>query len=470
MEVANKACANVSAALNFKPIKKMSFMPIALSCLFLFNAFINIIDIFPDFIGYIILCASLVRLAYLNTEIEASIKLFRYMIFVDISKYAVLALIFGITFGDEQNSAILLATFVYAVIEVIILVMAFGKMFNGFNGLGYIHENTSILGSKKPNARSYTEKIKSATMTFIVLRAAFSVLPELSVLTASEYIEGSFVMYLYEYIGTMRALAFVFASIFGIVWVSKMFRYCKRVSADKVFCDSLLKKFNADIVPNEAIFVKRQMSVIATMLAFCAAFMIDLRFDGISLVPDVLAAIFFVLAIAAAKKLVKVKTVIVALVTLFYVVATAARMVVEYNFFDEYYLGAVYRSPEVYNAYSVMCAVSIVTVVAQLMLAVCILLVLYRIIDRYTGFSIGEDKERAKAKLDALHKELKKKMITLILGSVAFVASEIFFIFGTVSYGFADEIAFIGSLLFMLSIIKSIADVREEIDAKYILQ
>ena len=40
MEVANKACANVSAALNFKPIKKMSFMPIALSCLFLFNAFI----------------------------------------------------------------------------------------------------------------------------------------------------------------------------------------------------------------------------------------------------------------------------------------------------------------------------------------------------------------------------------------------------------------------------------------------
>ena len=67
-------------------------------------------------------------------------------------------------------------------------------------------------------------------------------------------------------------------------------------------------------------------------------------------------------------------------------------------------------------------------------------------------------------------KELKKKMITLILGSVAFVASEIFFIFGTVSYGFADEVAFIGSLLFMLSIIKSIAEVREEIDAKYILQ
>jgi hypothetical protein len=151
-------------------------------------------------------------------------------------------------------------------------------------------------------------------------------------------------------------------------------------------------------------------------------------------------------------------------------VATAARMVIEYNFFDEYYLGAVYRSPEVYNAYSVMCAVSIVTVVAQLLLAACILLVLYRIIDRYTGFSIGEDKARAEAKLDALHKELKKKMITLILGSVAFAASELFFIFGTVSYGFADEVAFIGSLLFMLSIIKSIADIREEIDAKYILQ
>ena len=137
---------------------------------------------------------------------------------------------------------------------------------------------------------------------------------------------------------------------------------------------------------------------------------------------------------------------------------------------DKYYLGAVYRSPEVYSAYSVMCAVSVITVFAQLAISVCVYLSLCRIIDVYTGFSLGEDKERSEAKLKSLHKELKKKMLLLGLGSVAFVLSEIFFIFNTVRYGFADEIAFIGSLLFMLSIMKCIADVREEIDAKYILQ
>ena len=117
-----------------------------------------------------------------------------------------------------------------------------------------------------------------------------------------------------------------------------------------------------------------------------------------------------------------------------------------------------------------MCAVSVVTVVAQLALAACILIALYRIIDGYTGFTMGEDKARSEAKLKSLHKELKRKMITLIIGSIIFTVTEIFFIFGTVKYGFADEIAFFGSVLFMLSIMKSISDVREEIDAKYILQ
>ena len=470
METVNIINSDDRRDLALDQIKKVSFMSIAVACLFLFNAFINIIDIFPDFLGYIIMSTALIKFAYLNTDIEASMKLFRYMIFVDVSKYAVLAWIFGVTVGQEQNSAILLATFVYAIVEVVMLIMAFSKLFNGLTQLGYVHENTSVLGSKKTNGHSYTEKIRSATIFFIVIRSLFSVLPELSVLTVSEYTEGSFVMYLYEYIGTMRGLSFVFATVFGIIWVIKIFRYFKRVSSDKVFCECLVSRYNSDIVPSEAVFVKRYMSMFATMLTFAAAFMIDVRFDGISIIPDALATVFFIVAISAAKKLVNVKNRIFIPLTVCYAASTVLRMVIEYNFFDKYYLGAVYRSPEVYNAYCVMCAAAVVTVIAQLALAACVLIILYRIIDGYTGFTMGEDKARSEAKLAALHKELRRKMQTLILGGVVFAVSECFFIFGSVRYGFADEIAFLGSLLFMLSIIKSISDVREEIDAKYILQ
>lgn len=470
MDKADNKNVSCNRILTMKPLEKMTFMPLAVACIFFFNAFINIIDIIPDFIGYIIISSALVKFAYLNSDIEASSKLFRYMIFVDVSRYATLMWIFGVTFGEEQNSSILLATFVYAIIEVIMLVMAFGKLFNGLIDLGYVHENTSVLGSKKPNGRSYTEKIKASTILFIIVRAAFSVLPELSVLTVTEYIEGSFVMYLYEYIGTMRGLSFVFVTICGIVWICKIFRYFKGVTKDSAFCNALVNRYNTEVVPSEAIFVKRQMTVFASMLVFAAAFMIDVRFDGVSIIPDTLAVVFIVIAIFAVKKLVNVKTKIVFLITVFYAVATALRTAIEYYFFAEYYLGAVYRSPDAYKAYCVMCAVSIVTVVAQLLLVVCIFIILYKIIDGYTGFTMGEDKVRSEAKLNALHKELKRKIITLVIGSVIFIASESFYIFGNVSYGFADEVAFFGSALFMFSIIKSISDVREEIDAKYILQ
>jgi hypothetical protein len=212
------------------------------------------------------------------------------------------------------------------------------------------------------------------------------------------------------------------------------------------------------------------MSVFAVMLGFMGAFMLDFRFDGVSIIPDAFASVFFVIAIFAAGKLVKVRIKTSIILTVVYAALTALRQIVEVGFFDEYYLGAVYRAPEVYNAYVKMCAVSVATVVAQLLLVFVIFSVLCKIIDKYTGFTMGEDKLRSEAKLAALHKELKIKILLIVLGAVLFAVSEIFFIFGTVKYGFADEIAFVGSIAFMLLVLKSVADVREEIDAKYILE
>ena len=288
---------------NQKPIRKISFIPIAFACIFLFNAFINIVDIIPDFIGYIILSATLVKLGTMSSDIEVSAKCFRYMIVVDISKYASLMWIFGVTVGREQNNAVLLVTFVYAVLEVILLVLSFNKLFSGFVALGYVHENTAILGSKREKGKSYTEKIKSFTIFFIVIRSLLSVLPEFAVLTQTEYTEGSFVMYLYEYIGTMRGLSFFIATIIGIVWVVKIYKYFTRIQNDTVFCDLVIERYNRDVAPKESIFVLRNFGVATVMLVFASAFLFDLRFNGISIIPDAIAAIFFVVGIFLLRKL-----------------------------------------------------------------------------------------------------------------------------------------------------------------------
>lgn len=452
-----------------KPISKISFTPIAIACLFLFNAFINIVDIVPDFIGYIIIGAALLKLATMSADVEAAAKCFRYMIVVDLSKYAALMWIFGVTVGREQNNAILLVTFIYAVIEVILLSSAFNKLFSGLIFLGYVHENTAVLGSKKENGNSYTEKIKRSTVIFVVLRAFFSVIPEFAVLTQTEYTEGSFVMYLYEYIGTMRGLAFFFATIIGIVWIVKIFRYFNRINKDESFCNALVEKYNTEIVPKESVFVFRQMSLATVMLVFATVFLIDLRFNGVSIIPDALSAIFFVAGIISLRKLAKFNHILMFILSGIFAAVNLLRYYVEYKFFDEYYYGAVFRAPEVYNAYVNMCIVSLATVIAQLALAVCIYLCLQKVIEGYTGYVVVENAEKNIERIKALHKELKIKALIIIAGAVAAAAGEIFFIFGAVSYGFADEIALIGNLIFIATLIKSFLDVKEEIEAKYML-
>ena len=57
-----------------------SFMSIAVACVFLFNANINIIDLVPDIIGYLIICVALLKLSNLNEDVAQAAKFFRYMI------------------------------------------------------------------------------------------------------------------------------------------------------------------------------------------------------------------------------------------------------------------------------------------------------------------------------------------------------------------------------------------------------
>ena len=345
--ITNESTASYSA----KAIKKLPFIAVAASLIFLFNANVNIIDILPDFIGYIILSIALVKFGDLNSEIEASARFFRYMICVDLSKYAALMWVFGTTKSDMQNNAILLVAFVYAVIEVILLTIAFKKLFEGLAALGYTNQNTSILGSARAGGRTNTDKIRGFTFFFIFAKAAFSVLPEFAVLTTVEYTENSFVMYLYEYIGIMRLLAFFFGTIIGIVWIIGIFRYFKRIASDKVFVDSLILRYNTEIISKDGIFVRRNTEIASLIYIFALVFMFDLKFESVNIIPDFIAAILCLFGIVSFIRVSRSKCYFLALPAVIYAITSIIAQYVEIGFFDKYYYGAVFRAPEVYNAY-----------------------------------------------------------------------------------------------------------------------
>ena len=108
---------------------------LCLSFLFLFNPNLIVVDILPDFVGYLLLCAALIRLSDLNGTIEEALNGFKKMIFIDGAKWLAIFWIFGISEVDEQTSSMLLWSTVFCILELIFAIPAFSKLFSGFSEL-----------------------------------------------------------------------------------------------------------------------------------------------------------------------------------------------------------------------------------------------------------------------------------------------------------------------------------------------
>lgn len=445
---------------------KLGFVAVFISMIFLFNANINIIDLLPDFCAYIILCFALTKLSDMSEEIATAKKMFWYMIFIDLSKYLTLLWVFGIAQNEEQGNAILLATFIYSVIEIIALSIAFGKLFDGLTALGYSHPNTSILGRKNESGGSYTDKIKTFTIFFIVAKTTIAVLPELSVLPTSEYNYSSFAMYLYESIGVMRTLAVFFSTIIGVIWLVKILRYYRRILNDNELMESLCDRYDREIAPKASIHVRRNVRRGFMCFIAAAVFMFDLRVEDFNLTPDILSAILFIAGFIILRK--QIKSVIYVFATsAAFLICTIVSQICEIYFFENYYYGAVYRSPEVYRAYVVKCIVGVLPYVAFSFVIVSLVLLLKNIIIAHTGY-IGTDDASAE-RLKTFHSASKKRLWLIIVAATILVATELFYLFGAIRFGFAGLLGHIGALVFLLASLKTFSEITDNIETKYVL-
>ena len=79
--------------------------------------------------------------------------------------------------------------------------------------------------ARRSGGVSYTDKLKTFSLFFVVLKAVMCVLPELAALGNTSYDEGSAFFNLYRYIGVMRGLCFIPVLAVGVVWLAFTVRY-----------------------------------------------------------------------------------------------------------------------------------------------------------------------------------------------------------------------------------------------------
>lgn len=450
--------------------KCLGLSSIIWALVFLFNPNLNIVDILPDFIGYAIICASLSRLADMNEDIATSCKGFMRALFADIVKFVCIFVVFATSNPEEQNTLLLLVAFVFAVVELLLLIPAFKALFAGLVQLGYKFENKAVLGRKNTLSRkNYTEKIVAITYVFLAVKAATCVLPEFTVLSTHSYDELSASYFLYDYVGLLRFFSIFVGLIMGIVWLCHSAAYFKRVSKDRVFIDALVDCYNKTVLPKESIFVKKAVNLISLLFCVAAALCIDFRIESFNVIIDTIPAIILIITALLTKKYIgkKSKTLLPFVI---YAIVSLVAIIFEYRFFNEYFYGAIYRNDEAFGAYRVMLAWSVADAVTFLLMVFGMANMLFAIIKGHTGFVVPQATVDVTDKTKKLHAELNKKVYLLYAAAVLSAASDLFYDFGAATFRFAGFVNTIFAFIFLCTVISVTNAVREEVESKYMLE
>ena len=136
-----------------KARKNLGLGLVCISFLFLFNPVLAVIDILPDFIGYLLLCIGISQLADMNYHFEESLRYFKRMLVVSIIQMSSIFLLFGLVTGRERPTAILLFSFTFAIVEIIFLTHAYNQFFEGFLYLGSRMQATTVFHTAVSSAQ-----------------------------------------------------------------------------------------------------------------------------------------------------------------------------------------------------------------------------------------------------------------------------------------------------------------------------
>lgn len=334
---------------------------------FLFNPDLAVIDLIPDFIGYMLINYGLTVLADLNDHFEEAKKRFKLMIFVSLAKLLSIFMLFGLNDAYMRPYSMLLYPCVFGVIELVLLLPAFKHFFDGLTYLSSRNDGSAAFlyhfpskfrrrDKRRVPLKNITERTYSLTVFFLFAKSFLSVLPEFSVLTSTTYDESKHTIDLYDYIGLLRMMAILLMSIIGIVWLVGFVRYIALIIRDSKFMERLLDAYRTKVLVRDGLFVRRRLHFALFWLKITAVFAIDFYVNYYNVIPDVLFAVTGIVAIFLLRKYVtksRYVSAVAALSVYGCVSAVASYVNAYYNVVYETF-ETMFRDPEAYDTYTLM--------------------------------------------------------------------------------------------------------------------
>lgn len=490
--------------------KSLGLGCIIASSFFLFNPDLAVIDLVPDFIGYMLINYGLTALADLNDHFDEAKKRFKLMIFVSIAKLLSVFMLFGLNDAYMRPYSMLLYPCVFGVIELVLLLPAFKHFFDGLTYLSSRNDGSAAFLYRFPSScrrrkdkrrvplKNITERTYSLTAFFLFAKSFLSVLPEFSVLTSTMYDESKHTMDLYDYIGLLRMMAIVLMIIIGVVWLVGFVRYLVLIIKDSEFMDRLRDSYRTKVLVREGLFVRRKLHFSLFWMKVAAIFAIDFYINYYNVIPDVLFAVAGIAAVCLLRKYITRSRYIsaVAALSVYGCVSVVASYVnAYYNVVYETF-ETMFRDPDAYDTYTLM---RVSTAVESLLFVVAFVFVaraLSDIIKGHCGYithntDSGFFNEQQCVLRKELQGSLKRTGVFAVLSAVTAVAYDCFKQYQTINTFLPSSfieahpllapmmqrvipgsiwfIDLIFAIAFAASFISAISDILYFVDQRYIL-
>ncbi len=279
----------------------MGFGFILAGFLLLLNPVVHVIDIIPDFIGFLLIWKGLSKLSYLHSGFSAARELFLRLVFVELAKTGCILFVPG-----ADGSTLILFAFVFGFLELLFFLPAVNHLFDGLYYVGMRYESRTVFakkGNKKGKTKEIGPSVKRLTIVFYIIRVVATFLPELTELQMYEH-KGAVTAMAVDYTRfkpLFHVLTWIVVLTVGICWCVKL-RYFGRIRREKDFIARLSEVYDRDISPKTWVFMAKRMKGALAMYILAAVLSLCLEIERINVLPGVLsAAILIVCAVLIGK-------------------------------------------------------------------------------------------------------------------------------------------------------------------------
>ncbi len=294
---------------------------IATGAIFLFNPTINILDPLPDLIGFWMIAYALTAVAYLSEHMYEARKNFVYLAFLEGAK-----LLVNLTVPGTSGSFLLLMTFCFVVLEMILFLPAVGSLFEGISSMGTRHGApdsffyvplskgkmrktqkllASVTEAKTPKDKELILKkidkiskrmslggLKIFTILAFLVRQGGAILPTLPNLKlyGDAYFVTSGQINWSQFVGIFYILSWIAGFSVCIPWLCKFRAYWRSMGNYVELEEKLYSKYATEVLTDKGRLYADLMQkvMIIGIVACCATFTFPV--DNVNFVPNFITA------------------------------------------------------------------------------------------------------------------------------------------------------------------------------------